>query len=352
MSGEYLTATARYIRSVQRPSGAIPWFPGGILDPWDHVEAAMGLSVAGHLDEAEAAYRWLAERQRQDGSWLAAYQDDAVADGTRAETNFVAYVATGIWHHYLISGDRGFLRDLWPTASGAMEFVLGLQAATGEIYWALDTRFGINKDALITGCSSIYKSLECMASIAVTLGEPPERWLEARERLGHTLRNRPERFDRTWESKARYSMDWFYPVLCGVFSGPQARLRLQEGWGTFVQTGLGCRCVSDEPWFTVAETCELIMALTAAGHRARAATLFYDLHRARHEDGSYWTGYQSQLDIFWPRERPTWTAGAVILAADALAGLSPAAGLLTTVGLGSESITPTPKLCAANSPGC
>lgn len=333
MSGEYLKATAHYIRSVQRPSGAIPWFPGGILDPWDHVEAAMGLSVAGYLAEAEAAYRWLAQRQRRDGSWLAAYQDDAVADGTRAETNFVAYAATGIWHHYLISGDRAFLRDLWPTANAAMDFVLGLQAPTGEIYWALDTRFGINKDALITGCSSIYKSLECMSNIAVTLGEHPGRWLDARERLGHTLRNRPERFDRTWESKSRYSMDWFYPVMTGVIEGTAARQQLSSRWKTFVEPGLGCRCVSDQPWVTIAETCELTMACAAAGEYRRACRLFDDLRRYQVEDGSWWTGHALEDDVMWPDERPTWTAGSVLLAADALHRLTAASTLFTRVAL-------------------
>ena len=102
---------------------------------------------------------------------LAAYKDGAVVDGTRAETNFVAYVATGIWHHYLINPDSMFLQDMWPVARAAMEFIADLQTSHGEVYWALDTRTGINKDALITGCSSIYKSLECMANICVVLGQ-------------------------------------------------------------------------------------------------------------------------------------------------------------------------------------
>lgn len=333
MTGEYLRATARYIQSVQRPSGAIPWFPGGILDPWDHVEAAMGLAVAGRLDDAAAAYRWLAGRQRADGAWLAAYQDDAIADGTRAESNFVAYFATGVWHHYLISADRRFLTDMWPAVAAAMEFVLSLQAASGEIYWALDTRTGINKDALVTGCSSIHKSLECTACMAAELGEDPEPWLAARTRLGETLRHRPERFDRTWESKARYSMDWFYPVMTGVITGTAARLHLDQRWQHFVEPGLGCRCVADQPWVTIAETCELTMACLAAGQRDRARNLFADLRRFQAEDGSWWTGYAFADDVMWPDERPTWTAGSVLLAADALAGITAAGQLFTTVNL-------------------
>lgn len=325
----YLRATARYIRRVQLPSGAIPWFSGGILDPWDHVEAAMGLSVAGFLDEARAALHWLARHQRADGSWLAAYRDDAVIDGTRAESNFVAYVATGVWHHYLITRDRHFLTELWPTVHEAMRFVLRLQAPSGEIYWAQDTRSGISRDALVTGCSSIYKSLECAARVAMTLGEDPERILAARRRLGDCLLHRPEQFDRTWPSKARYSMDWFYPVLTGVVRGDAARRRLERRWNTFVEPGLGCRCVSDQPWVTVAETCELAMACIAAGARDRAQTLFDDLRRYQAEDGSWWTGHAFADDVLWPDERPTWTAAAVLLAADALARITPASGLFT-----------------------
>lgn len=333
MANDYLRATAAYIRHVQQPDGAIPWFEGGILDPWDHVEAAMGLSVAGYLDEAEAAYRWLADRQRPDGAWFAAYRGDEVADDTRAETNFVAYVATGVWHHYLISRDRAFLRALWPTVRDAVDFVLGLQAPTGEIYWALDSRTGINKDALVTGCSSIYKSLECAACIAAELDEAASAWLAAREELGAALIERPERFDRTWESKARYSMDWFYPVLTGVVEGGAARTRLDARWREFVEPGLGCRCVSDQPWVTIAETCELAMACTAAGQRQRARSLLDDVRRFQAEDGSWWTGYAMADEVLWPEERPTWTAGAVLLAADALAGLTPARHLFTRVCL-------------------
>ena len=330
MSEHYLHATADYIRRVQRPSGAIPWFPGGILDPWDHVEAAMGLSVAGRLEEAAAAYAWLARHQRNDGSWLAAYRNDAVVDGTRAESNFTAYVATGVWHHYLISRDRSFLEALWPTVRAAMDFVLRLQTPHGEVYWALDTRTGINRDALITGCSSIYKSLECTARIAAEIGADPRRWLAARARLGQALRHRPERFDRTWDSKARYSMDWFYPVLAGVIRGESARHRLLTRWGQFVEPALGCRCVADQPWVTVAETCELTMACVAAGMGGRGRRLLAAVRRFQVEDGSWWTGYAFADGAVWPEERPTWTAGAVLLAADALFRLTGAAGLFTT----------------------
>lgn len=328
-----LRPTVDYIAAQQQSDGALQWFEGGHVDPWDHVEAAMGLAIGGRLDAAEGAYAWLRTMQREDGGWYAAYKDGAVTDDTRAETNFVAYAATGVWHHFLISRDRRFLRDYWPMLQAAVDFVLALQAPSGEIYWALDSRTGVSRDALVTGCSSIFKSLECAINAAVELGEDPGDWISARARLGHALRQRPDRFDRTWESKARFSMDWFYPVLGGVLEGEQARRRLAARWDTFVEPGLGCRCVADRPWVTVAESCELTLALLASGNRRSAGEVFSWLHDLRHEDGSYWTGYVFPDEAIWPEERPTWTAAAILLAADALTGATAASELFTRVAL-------------------
>ena len=329
----FLRTSAEYILSQQQEDGAIPWFAGHYADPWDHVEAAMGLSIAGEREAAEKAYQWLAERQLSDGSWWAAYRDGAVDNRERRESNFVAYVATGIWHHFLVCGEREFLLRFWPVVEKAMDFVLGLQSEYGEIQWAVDAEGAPMPDALITGCSSIYKSLECGINIAHTLRLERPDWVEGRRQLGIALRERPERFDRTWESKDRFSMDWFYPVLTGAISGADARRRLQKKWDEFVVAGLGCRCVSDEPWVTVAESCELTMALLAAGEAGKALKIYRALHRWQDKDGGYWTGYVYRDSAIWPEEKTTWTVGAMLLAADALAGLTPASTLFTRVNL-------------------
>lgn len=328
---EFFRPTLDFILNCQQDDGSIPWFEGGYADPWDHVEAAMGLSIGGEYKAAEKAYQWLADTQLVDGSWWAAYKAGEVDNRERRESNFVAYVATGVWHHYLITEDLAFLQKLWPTVQRAIEFVLTLQTEFGDIHWAVGSDGQAKEDALVTGCSSIYKSLECAYNMSVTLGEPCEDWLEARSRLGEALRHKPERFDRTWESKARYSMDWFYPILTGVLNKSQAQARLKQRWNEFVEAEMGCRCVADEPWVTVAESCELTLALLAAGDHARAINVYSWLHQWRLEDGSYWTGYQFAMDLLWPDEKPTWTAGAILLAADALTQHTAASTLFTCV---------------------
>ena len=70
---EFYRNSIDYILSVQNKDGSIPWELDEKLDPWDHIEAAMGLSIAGKKDEAEKAFLWLSDSQLQDGSWYAEY---------------------------------------------------------------------------------------------------------------------------------------------------------------------------------------------------------------------------------------------------------------------------------------
>ncbi len=324
-----LEGTVEYIESIQLSSGLIPWYEGGTADPWDHVESAMGLSIGGRFEAARNAYRWMAHKQLADGSWWSAYDTGGHPVDQTRETHRTAYIATGVWHHYLITGNQDFLQYMWPTVRRALDFTLDLQTKYGEVEWAINENGEVDHDALLTGCSSIYKSFECGLHIARTIKRNWDGWKFARTRLGRTIRNQQSRFDRTWESKDRYSMNWFYPVLCGVYTGVPAHLRITEDWNRFVEEGLGCRCVSDEPWVTVAETSELILALEATGHHAEATRLYNWLHQWKDDDGGYWTGYQMQEDVLWPEEKPTWTAAAVLLAGDAISDTTPASKLFS-----------------------
>ena len=157
---QWLRPTVEFLLATQRASGEIPWFDGGHTDPWDHTEAAMGLSIAGEIGAAERAYAWLAEMQLEDGSWWACYREgEADLSVDRRETNYVAYIATGVWHHFLITRDADFLARYFPVVSKAIAFVLHYQSPEGEIDWAVDPSGASLGDALVTGCSSIYKSL-------------------------------------------------------------------------------------------------------------------------------------------------------------------------------------------------
>ena len=314
---KFYSSSIDYILEVQNQDGSIPWEKGKKLDPWDHIEAAMGLSIAGNKVESEKAFMWLSDNQLDDGSWYSEYIE-SVPQTKRRETNFSAYLATGLFHYFLIFEDKKFLERLFPSLEKAMEFVISSQTSKGDIYWAKEEGIEILDDSLITGSSSIYKSLECAIAIYNILGKPIENLKESRLSLKNSINNNPERYDRSWESKSRYSMDWYYPILCGVYDDKEGISIIDSKWSDFIVLGMGCKCVVEEPWVTVAESSELVIALVKLGLIEKAEYIFNSLHQWRDEDGLYWTGYVYTDEKFWPVEKPTWTAGAVLLAADSL----------------------------------
>jgi hypothetical protein len=323
LSAEQLTATVDAIADWQLPNGMIPWFPGGHADPWNHVEAAMALTVTGRWADAERAYQWLVDRQLESGAWHNYYLADGIED-SKLDANCVAYVAAGAWHHVLATDDRGFAEALFPVVERAVEFVLDLQTRRGEIIWARRSDGTPWSYALLTGSASICHSLACACLLADYLGRERPHWGEGRRRLVDVVANHPEAF----EPKDRWAMDWYYPVLAGAVTGDDGYKRLLGRWEDFVLPGRGVRCVSDRPWVTAAETCECTMALLAVGNRQGAAELFSWAQALRDDDGAYFTGIVCPEEVHFPdAERSTYTSAAVILAADALCDSSPTSRL-------------------------
>jgi hypothetical protein len=315
-------ATATSIARTQEASGAIPWFPGGHTDPWDHIECAMAMTVCGLDAEPRAAYEFLRRTQRPDGSWPSKVTEGVVEDAS-FETNQCAYLAVGVWHHLLVTGDEAFAARMWPTVRAALDLVTGYATDRGEIAWSVSADGQPRAEALLTGSSSTYHSLRCGLALADHFDAPQPEWEIATGRLAHVIAEHPEAF----LDKARFSMDWYYPVLGGVVRGAAARDRIAARWDDFVVPDLGIRCVDDEPWVTGAESAELVIALDAAGMRDDAVALFTDIQHLRTSDGSYWTGWQFANQVNWPAEHSTWTAAAVVLAADVLSRATPGAGI-------------------------
>ncbi len=323
VTAEDLRATAQTILELQLSNGMIQWYPDGHADPWNHIEAAMALATCGFVEDAERAYQWLADIQRPDGSWHNYYTADGIEDA-KLDSNCIAYIATGIWHQWLATGDRRMLEHFWPAVEAATEFVLDLQTKRGEIIWARHSDGMPWNYALLTGSSSISHSLACAALVAETVGQPRPDWVGARARLVDVIANQPNAF----EPKARWAMDWYYPVMTGAVTGDDGVKLLAKSWDTFVMAGRGVRCVSDRPWVTAAETCECALAHLAVGETSAARTLFSWIQAHRDRDGSYYTGLVFPELVFFPAdERSSYTAAAVILTADALCGKNPTAGL-------------------------
>lgn len=309
---------ADFISRHQLPSGAIPWYDDGITDPWDHVECAIALGLTGRFDQAVKAYRWLKEKQNSDGSWYSSYVADKPKDLTR-DTNQSTYVATGVWYHYLLTGDEGFLRDMWQTVEAAIEFALSLQQPTGEIHWACNGNNKTWPGAILAASTCIWQSIRSAIKIANKLGIHRSGWEAANDRLLRAMKERPELFDRFGEDSQGFATNWYYPILTGVVRGKEAQRIILERWNDFVMDRWGCKCVVGTPWVTVAETSELIMTLYGMGEIDRANTLLGWMLQLKDHDGGFETGIKLPEQMIWPEEKNTWTSAGVIMAVSARA---------------------------------
>lgn len=346
---------AAMIAHLQNSSGEIPWHEGGKTDPWDLVESAMGLNIGGLFKESDLAFEWLLKNQNENGSWFSSYINGTPQDRTM-ESNMSAYIATGVFHTWLIrdkiqckdgnhdgcnsrgylvrekdqtsspNGAHLFLKKMWPTVQRGVDFAIDMQTDRGEIYWARSPEGNVDPMALLTGSSSIYMSLKCAISIAQILGIRIPRWEKAFEKLGSTIQHNIHIYNI---SKSRFSMYWFYPILSGALTGDAAAKRVEKYWKKYVVEGQGVRCVSDRPWITMAETSEFVIALAAMGNVKLAKIVFSWIQERTFDDGTFWCGYTFPDMVIWPEEKISWTNGVVLMAADALYGLTPAADLFS-----------------------
>lgn len=321
-----LVATGGYLAGVQQPDGSIPWEPGRHTDVWDHVECAMALTATGHREAADAAFAWMAAAQRPDGTWPIETVGAQVTDDGY-DTNHCAYVAVGVWHHWLVTGDRAAARAMLPVVTAALDTVVAQQLPGGGFAWAVDARGAAFDTGLLAGTSSIWHALDCGIRLAHLLDQDADRWVVARDRAGAAVRS-----GEGLAAKRRWSMDWYYPVLTGALRGAEGERRIDARWEDFVVPGLGARCVDDRPWVTGAETCELALALDALGRTDEARRLVRAVQHLREQDASYHTGLVYADATRWPIERSTWTAAAVVLAVDAIDRVTPGSGIFRDSG--------------------
>ena len=171
-----------------------------------------------------------------------------------------------------------------PSSSAPSTTRSSYQTETGEIAWRADDPAD---GALLTGSSSIHHS--------PALRDRDRRAPRSRpSRLGALGRRARDRDRAPARALPRQG-----PLGDGlVLPDPRRRAprparadagRRAAGTRSWCP-GRGVRCVSDQPWVTAAETCELVMALDAIGETERAHDLFAWVQFLRHDDGCYWCG--------------------------------------------------------------
>ena len=215
LSASDVLATAHAIAEVQRADGMIPWFAGGHCDPWNHVEAAMALTVCGLPTRRRPPTAGWPSRQLADGSWFNYYLADGVKD-PRLDTNVCAYMAAGLWHHHLVTGDAELLRRA--VAGGREGHRLRAALAAARRLGALVARPGRPArglrpaDRLLVdlplACAARWPSPSAWARTAPTGSWPP-----AGSATPWPTTRAPS------PPRSEFAMDWYYPMLSGALEG-------------------------------------------------------------------------------------------------------------------------------------
>ncbi len=324
---EIFKINGAYIKSIQYKSGAIPSNEDGTHDPWDHIESIMGLNIYKDIEASKSAFNWLTHHQNSDGSWYAKYyKTDAIEKNK--PTHFSPYIAVAALHFFRIFKDINFLQSIWSSIELAVNFSVELQQDNGTIPWSINNNSQIENDYLLTGCSSILKSIECGIALSKILNETKniEKWKKAHLLLSNAIQDPDGKFDLIKDRK-RFSMDWYYPILSGCLKQDEKSHYINKIFKDFYLDGIGIKCVIEEPWVTVAETSEFILALMCAGYDDEAKRLLFDVLNISDEEGIPFMGWQYEQNIFWPEEKPSWTAAALMLSADCVFDYSDASDL-------------------------
>ena len=290
-----------WIITNQSLDGYISWDEKGKCDPWDHCECLIALSIYKEWDAFWLGVQWFFDNINDEGLIYAEFQKGKPSK-THFESHHAPYIILPLIQASLIDKKQDYHKVLNQTQLDKLNKIFkalkNFQDKDGFYYWAKNDD-GYSDNSLITATMSIYLSITAKESLAPNL--ITSLW--------------DKKFDRDGVDRSRFSMDFYYPYLAGIKNNKSEFLKSLE---SFYVKGLGIKCVKEEPWVTVAESCECVIAALVHENIQIAEDIFNDIQQFQDSEGIFPTGYQYDLKIFWPEEKSTWTNAAVIIAAHAL----------------------------------
>ena len=295
LTAEQAAATAASLAAQQEPTGRSPG-SGGPTRPLGPHRGRDGAGRGGEHEAAARAYDWCLATSTPDGSWPTTVARRG-RRGRQRRDQLLRLPGRRRLAPLPVHRRRAFLDRCGRRCAAAVEFVLGLQQPGGHRLEAGGGR-PRSRDALLTGCSSIYQALRAALALAEHREEPQPDWELAAGRLGHAMRRHPERF----LDKRTYSMDWYYPVLGGAVRGDAgARAGSRRAGTTSSCPGSGCAASAPTRGSPAARAANWPWLWSDGGARPGAADPARHAAPARPTDGVYWTGYVFDDEAVWPR---------------------------------------------------
>lgn len=92
----------------------------------DSAMTAIVLDAAGHHDETDQYFRWLASVQRPNGTFATTFDNWSGVEVpfVEPEHDSIGMFLLGVWRHYQATGDGAFLDDLWPAVELSANWII------------------------------------------------------------------------------------------------------------------------------------------------------------------------------------------------------------------------------------
>ncbi|MDC0124102.1 hypothetical protein OAI17_02020 [Gammaproteobacteria bacterium] len=283
----------------QAENGRISWDEKGKSDPWDHCECLIALAIFEEWDAFDLGIKWFFDNLNDEGCISPEYKNNAPVHD-HYESHHAPYIILPLMQAILMGRDDLLNPFIKSQIKIIFDQLHEFKDSEGYYFWAKDKK-GFSDNSLITASMSIFLSLKAFDKFS-SIEFDKQVW--------------DSKFNRDGVDRSRFSMDFYYPFMCGVKTN---KLDFQSGLKDFYVDGLGIKCVKEEPWVTIAESCECVIAALVVDDYETAQNIFNNILQFKNDNGIFPTGYQYEMDIFWPEENSTWTNAAVIIAAHALA---------------------------------
>ena len=323
-----LLPAKNWIVQNQLLDGSIPWDEKGKCDAWDHSECLISLAIYKEWEAFDKGVDWFFSNLNSQGLIYSEFNNQQPTL-LNYQSHHAPYIALPLLQRYLIDKNLDHLNKYLPQLNTIFSSLLDFMDTDGMYYWSKDDN-GYADNSLITASMSIAISVQAYTSIIEILDLANEKSDYDTDLKSKSLKDLKtlldksfwsnseiqwDKFDRDGVDRSRFSMDFYYPYLAGIKNNKSEFLKSLE---SFYVKGLGVKCVKEEPWVTVAESCECVIAALAHENIQIAEDIFNDIQQFQDSEGIFPTGYQYDLKIFWPEEKSTWTNAAVIIAAHAL----------------------------------
>jgi oligosaccharide amylase len=142
--------------------------------PRDAVYLAVTMDMCGYHEETRRFYVWCKRTQMGNGLWYQNHYTDGRRHWPGIQVDQVGSILWGIWQRYQATGERDFLREMWPTMTRAALYVLSrINPEVGLVYSEQDLWEETGGYLLYTNACCLA-GLKAAADAARELGEEDE----------------------------------------------------------------------------------------------------------------------------------------------------------------------------------